>query len=195
MLFYLVLLVCLYFNLSIDILIEKSTENQASRLAFTSGVIIIINPCTTGLFIMSCRGWYFCLSSTQPLNCMFVKTKVKTIPLAMQGLIPNGFLCVSGAVFMWWIFSYMFFIFQSLEDRVCYTTHKSCTLFLFEEHLDKMNLTVSQLIKSLSEIGNEACVSVIRKAFDGKAFERDAVLSTCLLNFSKCCFYLNHTSN
>lgn len=55
---------------------------------------------------------------------------------------------------------------RSIEDRVCYTTHKSCTLFLFEEHLDKMNLTVSQLIDSLSKIGNEACVSVFRKAFD-----------------------------
>lgn len=60
---------------------------------------------------------------------------------------------------------------KSIENRVRFTTHLSCTLFLFERHLDSMDLTVADLVNSFSAIGNKACIAALQKAFeDGSLF-------------------------
>lgn len=54
---------------------------------------------------------------------------------------------------------------KSIEDRVCYTQEKSCTLLLFDERLIPRKITIAQLVTALAIIKNLACIKVLEDAF------------------------------
>lgn len=54
---------------------------------------------------------------------------------------------------------------MSIEDRVCYTPEKSCTLLFFDECLNPKQITLDQLVRAFALIKNLACIHVLEKAF------------------------------
>jgi hypothetical protein len=54
---------------------------------------------------------------------------------------------------------------MSIEDRVCHTREKSCTLLLFDECLIPRKITIAQLVTAFAIIKNLACIQVLKDAF------------------------------